>query len=360
MNRAEAGQRHHNSCKSVTPRKLLGLEPRSRITQAGAKRAYRVDMKITVILCTYNRCASLEKALESAAALSLPESTFWEILVVDNNSRDETRDVVGRFCQEYPGKFRYIFEPTPGKSHALNTGLQNSDADILAFMDDDVIVEPSWLQNLTANLHNGEWAGAGGRILANWTFPPPKWLWVEAAWALAPLAIFDLGKTEGELKEAPFGTNMAFRREVFQKYGGFRTDLGPQPGSEIRGEDTEFGDRLLAGGERLRYESSAVVYHSLPEKRIRKDYFLAWWYDKGRSEIRSAGPAKGAICFRGVPISLFRNLAGAIPRWLFATKPSIRFHRKRGVWWKAGQIVESYRQHTEKALVKTQSRSAEA
>lgn len=312
-------------------------------------------MKITVILCTYNRCASLEKALESAAALTLPASTSWEILVVDNNSKDETRQVVEGFCKKYPGRFRYIFESTPGKSHALNAGIRNTDADILAFMDDDVIVEPTWLHNLTANLNSGEWAGAGGRILANWTFQQPKWLQLEARNTLAPLAIFDLGSTEGELKEAPVGTNMAFRSEMFQKYGGFRTDLGPQPGNEIRGEDTEFGDRLFAGGERLRYESSAVVYHALPENRIRKDYFLLWWYANGRTDIRTSGYQENKIRIMGIPILLFRNLAGATLRWLIAIKPGIRFRLKIGVWTTVGRIVESYHQAAERALMKARS-----
>ena len=72
---------------------------------------------------------------------------------------------------------------------------------------------------------------------------------------------------------------------MFEKYGGFRTDLGPRPGSEIRSEDTEFGWRLLAAGERLRYEPSAVVYHSVSgESASDKQYFLAWWFDKARAE----------------------------------------------------------------------------
>ena len=73
----------------------------------------------------------------------------------------------------------------------------------------------------------------------------------------------------------------------------FRTDLGPRPRSEIRNEDTEFGSRLLAGGERLWYELSAVVYHSVPEHRVQKKYLLAWWFDKARVDIREHGIAKG-------------------------------------------------------------------
>ena len=67
-------------------------------------------MNITVILCTYNRCQILVKALSSVALSRLPEPVAWEVLVVDNNSRDRTRDVVADFCRRYPGRFRYLFE----------------------------------------------------------------------------------------------------------------------------------------------------------------------------------------------------------------------------------------------------------
>ena len=133
-------------------------------------------MNITVILCTYNRCQSLAKALASAAALRVPESVEWEVLVVDNNSNDQTREVVREFANRYPGRFRYLFEPQPGKSYALNSGIREARGTVLAFMDDDVTVEPSWLTNLTATLHSGEWAGAGGRILPEKNFSPPRWL----------------------------------------------------------------------------------------------------------------------------------------------------------------------------------------
>src|ERR1700676_1714473 len=131
-------------------------------------------VKLTVIVCTYNRSRSLEKLLRSLIAITLPADVEWEVLIVDNNSSDDTRDVVRSFCDQCPGLFRYVFEPNSGKSHALNTGIRKSNADILAFADDDVIVEPSWLQNLTANLRDDKWAGAGGRILGHWTFPPPR------------------------------------------------------------------------------------------------------------------------------------------------------------------------------------------
>src|SRR6266852_7424384 len=115
-------------------------------------------MKITVIICTFNRCRSLSKALDSVAAQVLPESIEWKVIVVDNNSSDQTRELAEDYSRRYPGRFRYLFEPQQGKSHALNTGIREARGEILAFMDDDVIVDTKWLQNLTAVFQKEGWA----------------------------------------------------------------------------------------------------------------------------------------------------------------------------------------------------------
>jgi glycosyltransferase involved in cell wall biosynthesis len=304
-------------------------------------------MNVTVILCTYNRFQSLTQALDSVAASLLPGSVRWEVLVVDNNSKDRTREVVEDFSRRYPGRFRYLFEPKQGKSHALNSGIREAGGGILAFMDDDVTVEPTWLQNLTANLHDGEWAGAGGRILPQQTFTHPRWLTLDGPHGMpGVLALFDLGDTPGQLDVIPFGTNMAFRKEIFEKYGAFRTDLGPSPGSEIRDEDTEFCHRLVRGRERLRYEPSAIVYHEVPEGRLQKEYFLSWWFDAGRSRVRREGrrPAIWGIpryYFR-IPRVMLAHLPGIALQWLLAFDPRRRFLRKCWLWTMAGEVAEMY------------------
>ena len=152
-------------------------------------------MNITVILCTFNGCRSLGKTLNSLAAATLPEGVEWEVLVVDNNSTDQTREVVEDFCRRFPGRFRYLFEARPGKSFALNSGCREARGDVVAFVDDDVIVAPTWLQNLTGALHNGEWAGAGGRTTLQWPSSLPPWLSIEGPNVRHYLGDFDQGDT---------------------------------------------------------------------------------------------------------------------------------------------------------------------
>ncbi len=215
-------------------------------------------------------------------------------------------------------------------------------------MDDDVTVEDTWLWNLTASLCSGDCVGAGGRILPQWPCTPPSWLPVKEWYGMAPLVMFDLSLEAGPLTVPPFGTNMAFHRGVFEKYGVFRTDLGPQPNSQIRNEDTEFGSRLLVAGERLRYEPTAVVHHSVPQERLQKKYFLTWWYNKGRANIReTGGAAETKWSVSGIPLSLLRRLAVGTLRWIVTFNPSRRFTYRLTVWFFAGKTIESYRQSSE-------------
>ena len=300
-------------------------------------------MNITVILCTFNRCGLLAAALESVAHSQMRDGIAWEVLVADNNSSDRTREAVEEFRSRYPGHIRYLFVAKQGKSNALNAGIAAANGDVLAFMDDDVTVDSMWLQNLTAPLTDGKWAGSGGRIFPQWNSPPPRWL-AERGWpASGPLVYFDRGTEAGVLEQSPVGTNMAFRKEMFARYGGFRTDLGPRPGSEIRNEDSEFARRLLSGGERLYYEPSAVVYHMVPPERLNRRYFLTWWFDKGRSDVREWGiPLDTRWRLNGIPLYLFRRLVRWSLKWAIAQDPRVRFESKLSVWFNAGMIAECY------------------
>jgi len=297
-------------------------------------------MQISVILCTYNRCRSLARALHSLAQSILPETIEWEVLVVDNNSNDNTEAVVEEFCHRYPGRFRYVFEPQQGKSYALNTGVRGARGDILAFTDDDVIVEEMWLQNLSSVLHDRSWAGAAGPVLPERGFVPPAWLALDGPSNLigALCAPWNAGDVPCELKEPPHGGNMAFHKNMFDRHGLFRTDLGPFPGAKIGFEDIEFGRRLMAGGERLYYVPSATVYHEINEARVRKEYFLRWWYDFGRGSVRGAGH----ILTTWEILKVVGSTTFTAIVWLLSLVPKHRFYRKCRVWYGAGKIVEVF------------------
>jgi glycosyltransferase involved in cell wall biosynthesis len=304
-------------------------------------------LKITVILCTFNRCQLLARALESVLAAAVPSSDGCpdecEFLVVDNNSSDATREVVELVRQRYPGRLRYLFEPRQGLSHARNAGIREAQGEVLIFVDDDVTVDPRWLEHLADPFRNPACSAAGGRILPDWSSAPPGWLPIHECYALAPFAAFDLGLEPGPLGEPPFGANMAFRKAMFDRYGTFRTDLGRCGTGMMSNEDTEFGRRLLAGGELLLYAPSSVVYHPVSQERLQKKYLLRWWYGKGRADTREFGADPDARFFlKGVPIVSFRRLARWLVQWMVTLNRARRFSAKLKVYNKLGEVVECY------------------
>lgn len=299
-------------------------------------------MDVSVVLCTYNRCKLLPLALESVAASVMPPGIHWEVVVVDNNSKDQTRAVIEEFCRRFPSCFRYLFEARPGKSYALNAGIDAANGTALAFMDDDVTVDPEWLANITAPiLKQKDIAGTGGRVVPSWMTSRPRWL-KDDGWAIAgPLVAFDRGDVGCTLEESPVGTNMAFPKRVFERYGGFRVDLGPSPHNEIRNEDSEFARRIFRGGERMNYVPNAIVYHPVTEDRLTKKYFQAWWFDKGRSEIRESGiPTDSGVRICSVPIPMFRRLTRWLVQWMATPNAPARFECKLRAWYTAGVIRE--------------------
>ena len=133
-------------------------------------------MEISVIICTYNRAELLTKALASMEQLDVPTNVAWELLVVDNNSNDSTRDVVTDYAQRGKLPIRYLFEPQQGKMHAVNLGINEARGRIVAFTDDDVLFDSHWLDALLKAFEQYNCAGVGGRVIATWDFPKPKWL----------------------------------------------------------------------------------------------------------------------------------------------------------------------------------------
>jgi glucosyl-dolichyl phosphate glucuronosyltransferase len=304
-------------------------------------------MIISVILCTYNRSQDLKRALESVAHSIVPSDCDWEVLVVDNNSSDQTRELIEEFCTQFPERFVYIFEPKQGLSHARNAGILAARGDMIAFVDDDVIVESNWLHNLTVALQDGDCAGAGGRILPEREFAMPAWMSQDLLRVGGVLPFFDLGPAAGKLDRAPYGANMAYRREMFEKYGFFRTDLGRCGNSLISSEDTEFGRRLLAAGEKFHYEPGAIVYHAIPQERLDRKYFQAWWFGLGRSSVLLNG--RGAdVC--GIPRPCFSiakqivHMSMNAVRWGLSLRHNRRFFFKLQLWNSAGAIIEFYKQ----------------
>jgi glucosyl-dolichyl phosphate glucuronosyltransferase len=305
------------------------------------------DNMISVIVGTYNRAHRLRGALESMRRIHLPPDLTCELVVVDNNSTDGTESVVRDFQRVAPFAVRYVFETQQGHSRARNRGIAESSGEILAFTDDDVIVDTRWLEELWRTYNTVECLGVGGRIVPMWSCAKPAWLHEDGSYPLHKAIVsFDQGDWVCALKIPAFGANMSFRRAAFENYGLFRTDLGRRGTEIIGGEDIEFGRRLLRNNETLVYNPGVVIYHPVEEERTTKKYFARWYFAYGRAAIREdEAPASRRARLHRRMVSL-RALAGGLIRWLTAVDPRRRLYYRLYVCEVLGRIRELCRRST--------------
>jgi glucosyl-dolichyl phosphate glucuronosyltransferase len=315
--------------------------------------------QISIVLCTYNRAASLSKTLSSFENLVTPAGLSWELIIVDNHSNDGTHALVEEFAQRVPFTVRYLFEERQGLSWARNAGIAQAKSDIVAFTDDDVILHREWLVNVNRGFEEFDCAALAGRVIPDWIQPKPDWLEMKDQQAVVN---FDLGDEWKEIKIPPLGANFAFRKRVFSTYGMFRTDLGLSGGQRgITCEDTEFGKRLILGGEKIVYSPAAIVYHPVYPHRTTKDFFKTWYYNDGRSAIRAFGWSSATACFLGVPRWMYWGVVTNLASWFVTLNSQRRFQHKLSAYRAIGRIVEASRvarageQKAEKPVCKTQN-----
>jgi glucosyl-dolichyl phosphate glucuronosyltransferase len=296
---------------------------------------------ISVVLATYNRAASLRATLESFASSVFPADLTYELLIVDNNSTDSTRAVIEKFVADAEFPVRYIFEKKQGRSAALNTGIAEAKGEVIAFTDDDVLLDRYWLSNLKKTFDDFDCSAVAGKVIAHWNHDKPDWLEMEGQFAVVH---FDLGDKLKEIRVPPLGANSAFRREIFSQYGRFRLDLGVNGSKHtITCDDTEFGERLIRGGEKIIYCPSAIIFHPVDPARTTKKYLLSWYYYNGVSLTRTAGLPQDGVLWFGVPRWLYRELLANFAKWMLASLGKNRFHHKLRTFRTVGNIVESYR-----------------
>jgi glycosyltransferase involved in cell wall biosynthesis len=269
---------------------------------------------VTLIICTYNRVQSLAETLQSLEGLDV-EGLRGEIILVDNNSSDSTRDVIEDFLPRAPLTARYLFEPRQGLSHARNAGVDAATGDVIVFSDDDVLFDPRWLREIASAFAHEDAAAIGGKILPKWPAPPPDWLGPELH---GFLALLDHGDSPVVMTEpALWGANLAFRREVFRTIR-FHGALGRIGDKLYNGEDSDLLLRLMERGERVLYWPRAVVHHNIPEQRLTKAYFRKWHWDAGSMAAKRM-PRRVARSLLGIPYHFYRRTAQDLAAWSHRT-----------------------------------------
>jgi GT2 family glycosyltransferase len=245
-------------------------------------------LKLSVIICTYNRSDCILDALHSLVRQTLSPGLF-EILLINNNSTDSTETLCKNFATQAPGlHYRYLVETQQGLSHARNRGIAEAAGSIIVFMDDDATAAPDYLETLLAFFERTPAAAAcGGRIYPRFESRRPRWM---SHFLLSLTSSLDLGDKVKifSRRQFPVGANMAVKQEMFEKYGLFNPDLGRKGNSMDGAEEKDFFYRLMSAGEKIYYTPNAVVHHYVPDRRLTFDFFRRQALGIGKSErIRS-------------------------------------------------------------------------
>jgi glycosyltransferase involved in cell wall biosynthesis len=241
-------------------------------------------VKISVIIATYNRANLLDDCLEQL--VRQPFHHDDEIVVVDNGSTDGTASVIAGYRERSPIVLRHLEERRPGKSHALSLATQMAKGDVFVFIDDDVSVEPNWLDEIRTAMASSRADLLGGPIVPRWERPRPGWLNLDAPGGYgrlaAPLGLLDYGSDRSALGgRTLLGANMAVRADVLRQVGGFAPHLGKLRGTLLSGEDHDFCRRVEAAGFTALYDPRPRVRHWVPSERAQVRYVLRWFFWSG-------------------------------------------------------------------------------
>ncbi len=310
-------------------------------------------LDMSVVVPTYNRSVQLRPLLDALLAQDAGDVTY-DIIVVDNNSRDDTREVVqNAIAQDTSRRIHYLFEPRQGVSHARNTGINHSRASIIAFLDDDGIPEPDWIRSMKRAFDEYPEADCiGGRVRPRWTTPRPSWLGASHA---GPVALQDRPHASwvnrSNASACLLTANLGFRREVFTKLGGFSPDYP-------RNQDRELELRLWRAGMQGLYLPSMDVVVDVPAERLTKRYHRRWQATTGKYHAllrfrdtvdrdgRLHDEESKARRFLGAPLFLHRECLAHVAGWFAAAvlrEADRRFYHESRLWYFASFFRTRFR-----------------
>ena len=242
-------------------------------------------MLVSVVICSYNRAAYIGGALDSLYQQTASKDNF-EVIVVDNNSTDDTEQVVAKWrAENQEGNFHYSTETNQGASFARNTGAAAAKGQWLCFMDDDAIATPTYIENIIQHIHaKPEAIGFGGRIIPKYIPSEPKWM---SYYVSSLVGNFDYAPTACAFENGkyPIESNMIVKKEVYDSIGGFNTQIPGVVGTlRIGGEGKELFYKILALGHTIYYDPSICVHHVVEVKKLTPEYMYRVASGIGRGE----------------------------------------------------------------------------
>lgn len=240
---------------------------------------------ISLVICTYNRDKYIYQTLKKISANKFPTDKY-EIILVDNNSTDDTSNLCKQFETENPNiNYKYFLELNQGLSYARNRGIKESSGSLIVFLDDDSFVDNDYLQNLSSYIESySDMAAFGGRISPLYeSGSEPFWM---NPWLYSLVSAIDKGSEVLEFngKSYPIGANMGFTRECIEKCGDFNVKLGRSGKNFIGGEEKDIFERIKSQGFKIYYFPKTHVHHVIPESRTTLEYIRKAAVGIGKSE----------------------------------------------------------------------------
>jgi glycosyltransferase involved in cell wall biosynthesis len=236
--------------------------------------------KISVAICTHNRAADLLHCLNALASQGLAPD-FFEVLIVDNGSTDNTKEISLSFTKG-SNHFRYVFEKELGLAHARNIAINLSHAPFIAFTDDDALPQQDWLQRIVERFENldEDYAILAGEIDPIWPFEPPDWLTDHMLMSLSARVGWDKVPRELKASEWACEVNSTYRTDVLRKAGGFPTKLGRRGDLLLSGEN-HVNSYIVADGWRVFYDPDIKVKHKIHPNRLSQAWMKRRYFWQG-------------------------------------------------------------------------------
>ncbi|HMF93294.1 MAG TPA: glycosyltransferase [Vicinamibacterales bacterium] len=297
------------------------------------------EMRLDVLIATYNRAELLTRALESLATADRPSGMVVTVTVIDNRSTDDTKGVVESFVTRFDGRLQYLYESRAGRSHALNRGIAATSGDLVGMIDDDEEVDRRWLLTIAKAFEDPATDFIGGPYVPRWGAERPAWLGTAykaaVGWVDSGPGVRQYGPGfDGML----MGGNAIVRRSVLNSVGSYSTDLGrSSDGRLLSCEDRDMFNRLLAAGAKGFYRPDLVIFHYVPPDRLTKRYFRRWsfWHGVSLGLLDRRQPAPVPYLL-GVPrymIGVAVRAALDTARRVFRRQEPARTFKNELAWW---------------------------
>jgi glucosyl-dolichyl phosphate glucuronosyltransferase len=300
-----------------------------------------MPVDVSIIIPTFNRCESLRETIQSLKRQQFSSSIQVELIIVNNNSSDRTQEVVEEEALSSPFRILHAFESRQGISAARNRGIQESAGEYILFTDDDVIVQPGWIQAYYTLFQDYKADCASGKIVPLWGKQPEAWI-LDPALQDSLGGVFALLDHGDKIKVFDqmdmnffYGASMGFRKSTLRELGGFREDMGLVGNKRLYGEDTEMAIRFFKAGKKMVYAPDAQVHHKVPANRVSLAYVRKWRFDKAL-DAPPAGSGKIP------PVWLLKECAAnalSILGAYWSGKKTAAIAKEIQFWTQLGQIV---------------------